>query len=84
MTAATLTLPFPANRSYTVNVVDGTVTGASKILVALAGAPDTAENDGDSLELFSLSGVPKAGSIDFKLNFLVPAAGSVPINYMVA
>lgn len=78
------TVPFPAKRSATVNVVDATILVTSRIVVCLAGSADSAENDADSVELLGLSAYAKTGSMDVRFNFLTPHAGSFPINYSVA
>lgn len=79
-----LNLPYPACREYTVNVVDAAITGTSKVLVSLAGSADSAENDAGTIDLLGLSAFAKAGSMDVQLNFLVPHAGAIPINYAVS
>lgn len=83
-TSVVLNLPYPATRAHTINVVDAAISGTSKILVSLAGSADSAENDADSIDLLGLSAFAKAGSMDVRLNFLVPHAGAIPINYAVS
>ena len=83
-TRVSVTVPYPAQRSATVNVVDAAITATSKILVSLAGSATTAENDSDTIDLLGLMALAKAGSMDVTFNFLVPHGGPIAINYAVA
>lgn len=85
ITQKIVVLPFPAKRSHSVTgIVDATMAATDKILVTLAGVPETQENAGDALELLSISAVPGAGVFELRANFLNPVAGAVVINYMRA
>ncbi len=83
-TRVSVTVPYPARRAATVNVVDAAITATSKILVSLAGSATTAENDSDTIDLIGLMALAKAGSMDVTFNFLVPHGGPIAINYAVA
>lgn len=84
VTTAAVSIPYPAVRTATINVADAAITATSKILVSLAGAAPSAENDADSIDLLGLSAFAKAGSMDVRFDFLTPQAGAISINYAVA
>lgn len=79
ITQATVILPFPANREHSVVVTDAAVTGTSKILVTLAGVPETQDNS--VVDLLSLSAVPETGQFTLRATFNHPHAGPLVINY---
>jgi hypothetical protein len=78
-----VTLPSPARKSHSVSVTDATVTGASKIVLALAGTDPSAVNEIEDIEMFSMGAVPGAGSFLFKAGFNSPISGPILLNYMV-
>ena len=81
VTSVTVDLPYPARRSHRVTVTDAAVTGSSKIMLCLAGVPDTQANGDDASEPLSMSAIPGTGSFLFCANFLTPIAGPLIINY---
>ena len=84
-TQVTLTLPYPAKRSHVVNVIDAAVlTTAFKIIPVLAGSDDNSTNESNMTDLLTIVGQPLVGSINFKLEFLTPAAGPFLVNYAIA
>jgi hypothetical protein len=83
-TQVTINLPYPAKRSHTVNVIDAAVATTSKILPALAGSDDNSTNESNMTDVLQLAAQPKTGSIDFKFEFLTPAAGPFLVNYAVS
>jgi len=83
VTQTTITLPAPANRSHSVNVTDAAVTGASKIMLSLAGQPPTAVNESDDIDMLDMMGVPGTGLFTFQARFLHPISGPLLVNYMV-
>lgn len=83
VTQASVTLPSPAKRNHAVVVTDAAVNGASKIMLSLAGAPVTAQNEAEDIEMLSMGALPAAGSFTFQAGFHNPISGPVLINYMV-
>lgn len=81
-TQATVTLPY-SSCTHSVNVVDATVTPASKIVLSLAGVPETDTNSGDAVDLIAMQAVPGSGAFTFQASFLTPAGGPLTINYGV-
>jgi hypothetical protein len=82
-TQAIVDLPYPASRFHRVTVVDGAVGAGSRILLSLAGVPDTNTNVGDDVDMLSMQAVPQAGQFQFQAAFLTPIAGPLTINYVV-
>jgi len=79
-----VTLPFPAQRRQVVNVVDAAMAATDKIVLSLAGVPETQANSSDSVDVLSMQGLAKAGSFDLQVNFRDPTAGALVVNYMRA
>lgn len=85
ITQKTVVLPFPAKRSHSVTgIVDAAMTATDKMIVSLAGVPETQENASDSIELLGIRGVPGVGVFELQATFLTPVAGAIVINYMRA
>jgi hypothetical protein len=80
ITQVTATLPYPAQRSNVINIIDATMAATDKILVTLAGVADTQANAG-FIEVLYLAAVAKAGSFDLVIETRVPEGGPVVINY---
>jgi hypothetical protein len=83
VTQVTVNLPPPAKRSHAVVVTDATVSGTSKIVLSLAGAPPSAVHEIEDIEMLSIGGLPAAGSFTFQAGFANPISGPILINYMV-
>lgn len=79
---ATVSLPY-ASRSHRVSVTDAAVSPASKILLSLAGVPETQANSSDSVDLESMQAVPGTGSFIFQASFKTPFGGPLVVNYAV-
>lgn len=84
VTQVTANFPYPANRRQEVTLIDAAITALSKIIIVQAGMPDTAVNEGDMVDLLSLSAVPAAGSFRVKAGFDTPFAGPLTLNYAAA
>lgn len=82
-TRVTLAIPFPAQRSKKINVVDGTVIATSRINVWLSGLVESVVGSGDAVDLITTQAIAGTGSFDLVLDFLTPFAGSLSIDYMV-
>lgn len=80
-TQTTVTLPYPASRRHSVNVVDAAMAATDKILVSLAGVAETQTNASDAVDPLAMQALANAGSFDFQISFLTPAAGPILINY---
>jgi len=80
ITQVTATLPYPAQRSNVINILDAAMTATDKILVTLAGVADTQDNAG-FIEVLYLAAIAKAGSFDLVIETRVPEGGPVVINY---
>jgi hypothetical protein len=64
-----------------VNVIDAAMIATDKILVSLAGVAETQANASDSVDPLAMQALAKAGSFDFQVSFLTPAAGPLVVNY---
>jgi hypothetical protein len=82
-TRVTLAIPFPAQRSKTINVIDAAIGLTSKINVWLSGLAPEVVGSGDAVDMFHVSPNAKVGSMDLTMEFLTPFAGSLSIDYMV-
>jgi hypothetical protein len=84
ITQVTVTLPFPASRRHSVNVIDAAMAATDKIILSLAGVAETQDNASDSIDPLNFQGLPLTGSFDFQINSLTPMAGPLVVNYMRA
>ena len=75
---ATVYFPVAKYAHITVNVIEPTVTTVSRINAWLA--PNT-DWDADDLAGYSVTGVPKTGSIDFYISGIAPIVGNFDIYY---
>ena len=82
-TRVVITAAFPAKRNQRVNVIDGTVSGTSNVLVWVSGILDGLPDAGDLVDLYAWRAIANAGSFDLDMDFLTPWAGSLSIDYMV-
>jgi hypothetical protein len=78
----TVALPF-VSRSHSVVVTAASVNSSSKILLSLAGVPETEANSYDMVELLGMQAVASTGAFTFQANFLTPIGGNLKINYAV-
>jgi len=76
--AATIYFPVAKYAHTTVNVIEPTVTTASRINAWLAPNSDW---DADDLAGYSVTAVPKTGSIDFCISGIAPIVGNFDIHY---
>jgi len=81
LTQATAVFPFPAKYSGVANVVDAAMGATDKVVISIAGSPETQENANDALDPLIMRAVPQAGSFDLQMSCLTPFAGSVVVNY---
>lgn len=77
---ATITIP-TARMEWEETVTATGVTGSSRIMLALAPAADTDENDPIMLDVASLSAAPGTDQITVSIAFAVPAQGAIKLNW---
>lgn len=80
-TQTTVTLPYPARSTHTVNVVDAAITATDKLILSLAGVSDNQANAADGIDPLGWSARPLTGSFDLSISFLTPTAGPLVVNY---
>jgi len=80
---AVVSLPYASLSHRGITVTDAAVSVSSKILLSLAGVPETSENASDCIDLLSMLAVPGSGSFEFQANFLTPVGGALTINYAI-
>lgn len=81
-TRVVLTAPAPTSLFQRINVVVGGMTAVKKISAWVSGIADGLPNSGDLVDIYKLTAIAKAGSIDFDLFFRTPWAGSISVDYV--
>ena len=80
--SAVLNVPGPAGRlEWAETFTAAGVLPASRIVLSLAGEPDSAENDPELLDVLSLWGAPGTGEITIGATFGANVSGPVTVNW---
>lgn len=82
LTPITVDFGYPASRLKIISVADPDITAGESLAIFLAGAADTFENEGDMLEVLSLSALAQNGSLQITAAFLTPFGGSLKLSYV--
>lgn len=77
---ATITVP-NSRYEWEETVTATGVTGTSRIMLSLAPALDTDENDPSFLDVMNMSATPGTGQITVAMAFATPAAGPIKLNW---